>query len=117
MAIRPKDLVIDIQKMTLGQYLLVETSPNFPFVNGVKSTVQQGEKATVVMPNLAYERLIVKVPQIVSSMGEIPAGGVPVIFNNLIVTPYINNGILGLSAKADSLTFATAPVSAKNERG
>lgn len=108
--LRPQDLIININEMSKKQYLAVEVAPNFPYQNGQKSTIQDGFKTTVVMPALKFEKLIVKtpngVPPVVALDSEIPAGGVLVNIENLTVTPYINNGSLGLSAKADSIAFA-----------
>jgi len=107
--IKPKDLILDFKAMTKNQYLAVETTPNFPYVNGAKSATQDGFKTTIVLPALQFEKIVVKTPNGVPSMNnsEIPVGGIPVNFENLIVTPYINNGALGLSAKADNISLVS----------
>ena len=107
---RPQDLIIDIDAMSQKQYMAVETVPNFPYINGQKSTSQDGYKTTVVIPAMRYEKLIVKTPATASPVipvtDEFPVGGVPVHFENLTVTAYINAGNLGLSAKADRIILA-----------
>lgn len=60
--IKPRDLILDTKAMTKNQYLAVEIAPNFPYINGTKSTVQDGFKITVVLPALQFEKIIVKIP-------------------------------------------------------
>lgn len=86
---RPQDLIIDINAMAKKQFIAVEISPNYPYINGAKSTIQDGDKTTVVMPALKFEKLVVKtpngVPPVIPLGSEMPVGGVPVNFENLVV--------------------------------
>lgn len=108
--------ILDIDKMFQNNFVAIEISKGYPYNNGVRSEVADCEKVTVVLPTLAFEKITVKMPlgTATSVIGtEITSGGVPVLFDNLIVTPYISNGNLGLSAKADGVRLAGAT---KNEQ-
>lgn len=105
--IKPRNLILDTKAMTKNNFLAVEIGPNFPYVNGTKSTVQDGFKITTVLPALQFEKIIVKIPNNVLppfSNEDIPTGGIPVTFENLALVPYISNGNLGLSAHADNIS-------------
>lgn len=114
--VKPRAMVLDMHAMTGGRYLAIENTPNYSYVNGVRSTQQDGFKTICVMPSLAFEKITVKSPNGLPVGNEIPEGGIPVSFENLVVNPYLNNGNLGLSARADKILLASSSVSGtKNE--
>ena len=107
--IRPNDLVIDSERTFKSNFMLADVSKGFKYVNGTKTDEQDCEKYTVVCPALRLERLTVKIESdtrlINIDKGDVIPVGAPVKFTNLVVSPYISNGQLGISARADSISF------------
>lgn len=107
---KASQMILDSRKMFQNNFIAVEVGKGFSYINGVRGDVPNTDKLTVVCPTLAFEKIAVKLPigatDIIGT--ELPNGGIPVSFENLVVTPYISNGNLGLSAKADSVSFVTA---------
>lgn len=101
-------MILDSKRMFQNNFIAVGTGKGFPYVNGVRGDVPDTDKLTVVCPTLAFEKITVKLPIGATNIlgTEFSGGGIPVAFENLIVTPYISNGNLGLSARADSVNVA-----------
>jgi hypothetical protein len=111
MALRLNDLVINSEKTFKNNFLLADISPSFTYIDGKRSDTQEGWKYTVVLPALKLERLIVKVsnntPLIDLEKEEIPVG-IQVKFDNLVTSAYFSNGNIGISAKADNISFVSS---------
>ena len=105
--IKSKDIILDVAKMTNNEFLLAEIVPNFPYVDGKKSDMQQGFKYVVVLPKLRLEKMSVVVNNnipLVNLDKDIPTGA-KVGFENLEMSLYLMNGNIGISAKADKIFF------------
>lgn len=108
MAIRLNDLKLDTKAMFKDDFLLADITPLFPFNNGERAKTQTGYTYTVVLPNLKLEKISVKIENL-EPLVNLDTDEVPVMsavkFENLQVTPYLNNNNFGLSCKADSIRF------------
>lgn len=105
--IKPKDIILDVQVMTNNEFLLAEIVPNFPYLDGKKSDIQQGFKYIVVLPKLRLEKISVVVNSnipLINTDKDIPTGA-KVGFENLEMSLYLMNGNIGISAKADKIFF------------
>ena len=92
--------ILKIDNRIFGEnLLLVEVGEYFNYVNGIRETSPAGYKYTVAMPELAFEKLSVKIPG--EKLIEVGADGfVKVKFNSLDVKPYVHNGNIELTASA-----------------
>lgn len=96
--ISAKNLKID-NRIFGENLLLVEVSEYFNYVNGVRETTPAGYKYTIAMPELAFEKLSVKIPG--AKLIEVGSDGfAKVKFHSLDVKPYVHNGNIELTATA-----------------
>ncbi len=106
-----RDLVIDTEKSFKGNFLIADITPLFPYENGVRGSVQKGYTYTCVLPELKLERLSVKIEDL-NPLVDLEKEDIPVMakvkFQNLVVSPYISNGNVNISAKADKIMFVDA---------
>lgn len=101
-------IVVDVAATTGGEFLLTGFRDVFAYVNGVKTDQWEGVAYSVVLPKVAYNALTVKVigkPAQIQApqQGEV----IPVRFDGLVITPYVRNGRIELSAKANSISVVT----------
>ncbi len=91
---------------TLGKvFWLCEIRENWEYAEGKKTGNFLGYRYIVACPELALERVSVKIPGAPGKpLVELPEGElVEVSFSGLEASVYVQNGTVGLSAKADSI--------------
>ena len=104
--IRIQDIKIDPLSLG-GQYLLADVQKSYLYINGEKTNELDGFKYWVVLPNLKYEKIGIKVFSkipLVNLEEKIPTG-TPIEFTNLVVGAYFQNNQLTITAHADAAHF------------
>ena len=93
-----------IDNKSLGeQKLLVDVTPAYEYVGGVKSDKISGYRYVVALPAHSLEKLSVKIDG--EQQLEKPEGFVEVAFSGLEVTAYESQGKTQLSAKATGISL------------
>ena len=104
------DLKID--PSSLGStFLLAELAPYYQYINGSRSDKIAGFKYTVVLPELKYEKLGIKLPieqktkplfDLSDNHEPIPTG-IQVGFKGLTVSSYYSQGNINVTASAEDV--------------
>lgn len=98
------DLIID-PKSIGSQALLVDVVPVYQYdKNNNRTDTISGYKYVVVLPDIKFEKLGVKIGG--SQKLEQPDDYMPVIFQNLKLSIYTMNGQLQVAARADGIALA-----------
>ena len=109
--LRLNDLIIDSDKTFKNNFMLADITRSYKYLDGKKGD-PDGYRYTVVLPQLKLERLSVKIenqaPLIDIEKETIPVG-VQVRFTNLTTSAWISNSQVGISARADSISFVDTP--------
>lgn len=100
---KASDIIIDANKTFGSKLWLVDVAPSYEYKDGVKTDVIKGYKYTIALPERNLEKISVKIPgkQLVNQ----PEGYVECKFTNLEAGVYLQDKILNISAKADSIAL------------
>ena len=100
---KSSDISVDVVKTFGSKLWLVDVAPSYEYKDGEKTQNVTGFKYTVALPERNLEKISVKIPgkQLVNR----PEGYVECKFTNLEAGVYLQDKILNISAKADSIAL------------
>ena len=100
------ELYLDIRKCLGNKSLLTNVRPAYAYVNGEKTNDIEGYAYEVVLPEAAYEKIVVKIKS-EKPLVEKVVGSPEVKFEGLEAKAYRTAmGGIGVSATASSIAFA-----------
>lgn len=114
MSLKITDLSLNLPPQ-IKTYMLADLHPYFAYVNGVRSNTLAGYAYDLVLPELKYEKLSVKIPiecqplPILNIDEEPLPVGAPVKIDGLEITSYFSKGTINITAKAKRISLETAP--------